>query len=75
LQLDSIVGISEDEYIMEVLSLGIDAVGAVCDAPVLNALKPILSIVAMICDRAKVNVPHTTLPSCFSCRRIVVDEE
>ncbi|KAJ7364478.1 hypothetical protein DFH08DRAFT_950054 [Mycena albidolilacea] len=51
--LDSIVRISEGECIMEVLSLSIDAVGAVCDAPVLNALKPILSIVAMICDRAK----------------------
>ncbi|KAJ7764435.1 hypothetical protein B0H14DRAFT_371022 [Mycena olivaceomarginata] len=46
-------GISRGECILELVSLSIDAAGVVCDAPVLNFLKPIVGIAAMICDTAK----------------------
>ncbi|KAJ6502049.1 hypothetical protein C8R45DRAFT_607906 [Mycena sanguinolenta] len=41
------------EYILELASLSTRAASAICDAPVLNFLKPIVGIAETICDTAK----------------------
>ncbi|KAJ7512629.1 hypothetical protein B0H11DRAFT_2182027 [Mycena galericulata] len=41
------------EDILEVVSLGARVVGAVCDAPVLDAIKPVVGVLYLICETAK----------------------
>jgi hypothetical protein len=47
--------ISRRDSIFELASLTARAAGVICDAPVLNFLKPIVDIAVIICDTAKVN--------------------
>ncbi|KAJ7218677.1 hypothetical protein GGX14DRAFT_595582 [Mycena pura] len=44
---------SKSESALEVASVGILAASTICDAPVLNFLKPALGTVALICETAK----------------------
>ncbi|KAJ7485580.1 hypothetical protein FB451DRAFT_1168820 [Mycena latifolia] len=44
---------SRSESILELVSLTTRAAGAICEAPVLNFLKPVVGITALICDTAK----------------------
>ncbi|KAJ7488373.1 hypothetical protein FB451DRAFT_1227161 [Mycena latifolia] len=44
---------SRSDCVLELVSLSTRAVGAICDAPVLNFLKPVVGIAALICDTAK----------------------
>ncbi|KAJ7192604.1 hypothetical protein GGX14DRAFT_546472 [Mycena pura] len=44
---------SKSECALEVANVGILAASAICDAPVLNFLKPALGTVALICETAK----------------------
>ncbi|KAJ7126077.1 hypothetical protein C8R44DRAFT_119692 [Mycena epipterygia] len=46
-------GISRSDCILELASLSTRAAGAICEAPVLNFLKPVVGIAALICDTAK----------------------
>ncbi|KAJ7497765.1 hypothetical protein FB451DRAFT_243057 [Mycena latifolia] len=44
---------SRSECVLELISLTTRAAGAICEAPVLNFLKPVVGIAALICDTAK----------------------
>ncbi|KAJ7439342.1 hypothetical protein FB451DRAFT_149388 [Mycena latifolia] len=44
---------SRSECVLELVSLTTRAAGAICEAPVLNFLKPLVGIAALICDTAK----------------------
>ncbi|KAJ7502287.1 hypothetical protein B0H11DRAFT_1907399 [Mycena galericulata] len=44
---------SRSECILELVSLSTRAAGAVCDAPVLNFLKPVVGIASLICETAR----------------------
>ncbi|KAJ6524419.1 hypothetical protein DFH09DRAFT_1096107 [Mycena vulgaris] len=44
---------SRSECVLEVISLGTRAADAVCEAPGLSFLKPLVNISALICDAAK----------------------
>jgi hypothetical protein len=44
---------SRNESILELISLSTRVAGAICDVPVLNFLKPMVGIAALICDTAK----------------------
>ncbi|KAJ7485573.1 hypothetical protein FB451DRAFT_1554457 [Mycena latifolia] len=44
---------SRSDSILELVSLSTRAAGAICEAPVLNFLKPVVGITALICDTAK----------------------
>ncbi|KAJ7822425.1 hypothetical protein B0H13DRAFT_1920179 [Mycena leptocephala] len=44
---------SRNECMLEVATLGVRAAGAICDIPGCNLLKPVLGMVAVICDTAK----------------------
>ncbi|KAJ6524414.1 hypothetical protein DFH09DRAFT_186554 [Mycena vulgaris] len=46
-------GPSHSECVLEVISLGTRAAGAVCEAPGLSYLKPVVGIAALICETAK----------------------
>ncbi|KAJ7485582.1 hypothetical protein FB451DRAFT_60797 [Mycena latifolia] len=46
-------GLSRRECVLELVSLSTRAAGAICEAPVLNFLKPVVGVAAMICDTAK----------------------
>lgn len=41
---------------LEVATLTTQAVGIVCEFPILNVLKPVALMAALICDRARVNI-------------------
>ncbi|KAJ7512628.1 hypothetical protein B0H11DRAFT_1374 [Mycena galericulata] len=41
------------EYIIELVSMSTRAVGAICDVPILNVMKPVVGITSLICDTAK----------------------
>jgi hypothetical protein len=44
---------SRNECILEVVTLGARAAGAICDIPGVNFLKPVFGMLAVICDTAK----------------------
>ncbi|KAJ7176258.1 hypothetical protein C8R43DRAFT_1230415 [Mycena crocata] len=44
---------SQSDSLIQVASVAIRAVGAVCEAPGLNFLKPVVAIAALLCDTAK----------------------
>ncbi|KAJ7176875.1 hypothetical protein C8R46DRAFT_1346807 [Mycena filopes] len=44
---------SRNEYILEFAAITTRAAGAICDLPILNLLKPVVEITALICDTAK----------------------
>ncbi|KAJ7485595.1 hypothetical protein FB451DRAFT_61014 [Mycena latifolia] len=44
---------SRGDSILELVSLTTRAAGAICEAPVLNFLKPVVGVTALICDTAK----------------------
>ncbi|KAJ7126097.1 hypothetical protein C8R44DRAFT_119799 [Mycena epipterygia] len=46
-------GISRSDCILELASLSTRTAGAICEAPVLNFLKPAVGIAELICDTAK----------------------
>ncbi|KAJ7126075.1 hypothetical protein C8R44DRAFT_119672 [Mycena epipterygia] len=46
-------GISRSDCILELASLSTRTAGAICEAPVLNFLKPAVGLAALICDTAK----------------------
>ncbi|KAJ7682974.1 hypothetical protein B0H17DRAFT_1205401 [Mycena rosella] len=46
-------GASRGDCVLELVSLGTRAAGALCEAPGLNFLKPMAGIAALICDSAK----------------------
>ncbi|KAJ7691725.1 hypothetical protein B0H17DRAFT_553424 [Mycena rosella] len=46
-------GASRSECVLELVTLGTCAAGAICEAPVLNFLKPVVGITALICETAK----------------------
>ncbi|KAJ7512647.1 hypothetical protein B0H11DRAFT_1946672 [Mycena galericulata] len=46
-------GTMRSEDVVEYVSVGARAVGAICDVPVLNVMKPVFGIVTLICDTAK----------------------
>ncbi|KAJ7485591.1 hypothetical protein FB451DRAFT_61011 [Mycena latifolia] len=46
-------GLSRRECVLELVSLSTRAAGAICEAPILNFLKPVVGITALICDTAK----------------------
>ncbi|KAJ7135751.1 hypothetical protein C8R44DRAFT_768960, partial [Mycena epipterygia] len=46
-------GISRSDCILELASLSTRAAGAICEAPVLNFLKPVVGVSELICDTAK----------------------
>ncbi|KAJ7116703.1 hypothetical protein C8R44DRAFT_855000 [Mycena epipterygia] len=54
-------GTSRSDCVMELASLSARTVGAICDAPVLNFLKPAVGIGVLICDTAKFSVDMCTL--------------
>ncbi|KAJ7512600.1 hypothetical protein B0H11DRAFT_2213181 [Mycena galericulata] len=43
----------DSEDILEYVSVGARAVGAICDVPVLNVMKPVVGVATLICDTAK----------------------
>ncbi|KAJ7485593.1 hypothetical protein FB451DRAFT_61034 [Mycena latifolia] len=45
--------VSRSDSILELVSLATRAAGAICEAPVLNFLKPVVGVTALICDTAK----------------------
>ncbi|KAJ7840759.1 hypothetical protein B0H13DRAFT_2100353 [Mycena leptocephala] len=45
--------VARNESILELISLSTRVAGAICDVPVLNFLKPMVGIAALICDTAK----------------------
>ncbi|KAJ7829380.1 hypothetical protein B0H14DRAFT_1208265 [Mycena olivaceomarginata] len=45
---------SRGECILELVSMSARAAGVICDAPVLNVMKPVIEITTMICDMEKV---------------------
>ncbi|KAJ7938160.1 hypothetical protein B0H13DRAFT_1941807 [Mycena leptocephala] len=45
--------VARNESILELVSLSTRVAGAICDVPVLNFLKPMVGIAALICDTAK----------------------
>ncbi|KAJ7741421.1 hypothetical protein DFH07DRAFT_57395 [Mycena maculata] len=45
--------ISHGECILELVSMGSRAAGAICDIPVLNVLKPVVGVTTLICDTVK----------------------
>ncbi|KAJ7176261.1 hypothetical protein C8R43DRAFT_1197896 [Mycena crocata] len=44
---------SPTDNLVEIASVGIRVAGAICEAPGLNYLKPVVGIVSLICDTAK----------------------
>ncbi|KAJ7484607.1 hypothetical protein FB451DRAFT_1169650 [Mycena latifolia] len=46
-------GKSHSECVQELVSMSIRVTGAICEAPVLNFLKPVVGIAALICETAK----------------------
>ncbi|KAJ7461856.1 hypothetical protein B0H11DRAFT_2285823 [Mycena galericulata] len=46
-------GALRSEDILEYVSVGARAVGAICDAPVLDAMKPVVGVINLICETAK----------------------
>ncbi|KAJ7461851.1 hypothetical protein B0H11DRAFT_2056331 [Mycena galericulata] len=46
-------GAPRSEYIIELVSMSTRAVGAICDVPILNVMKPVVGVTALICDTAK----------------------
>jgi hypothetical protein len=54
--------VARNESILELVSLSTRVAGAICDVPVLNFLKPVVGIAALICDTAKVTLKmHSSL--------------
>jgi hypothetical protein len=53
--------VARNESILELVSLSTRVAGAICDVPVLNFLKPMVGIAALICDTAKVTFRDTLL--------------
>ncbi|KAJ7337511.1 hypothetical protein DFH08DRAFT_1014695 [Mycena albidolilacea] len=49
----SVLAPSRGECILELVSMSVRAAGVICDAPVLNVMKPVIEITTMICDMAK----------------------
>ncbi|KAJ7479828.1 hypothetical protein FB451DRAFT_1239934 [Mycena latifolia] len=47
------LGPSRSDCALEVVALSTRAAGAICEAPVLNFLKPVVGIAALICDTVK----------------------